>query len=287
MLFASKGVLAKALYAQGAGYELLVTGRALLSLPMFWAFALWREGWTPIRATPLRPAIMASCAGMLCYYVGAMTDFLALTMIEASLERVLLFTYPAVVVVLTSLSARSWPQPIAVGGALATYAGIFFAVGGLDVEELRSNLLGASLVLVSSFAYAVYFVIGEHCTRHIGTARFTLFAMTAATFACLLHYLLRADTSEVLMLSPTGWALLGALGVLCMFVPALMQSEGMRRIGAQRGSVVSTLGPPTTILLGWGLLGERLSVTQIGGVVLIVASVLVIELMRIAPRRLA
>lgn len=285
MLFAIKGILAKALYAQGAGFELLVAGRALLSLPMFWAFTLWREGWDAIRGTPLRPALLASAAGVLCYYVGAMTDFLALTMIEASLERVLLFSYPAVVVVLTSLVSRRWPQPIAVVGALAAYVGIFFAVGGLDVDELRANLLGASLVLVSSFAYAVYFVVGEYCTRRIGSARFTLFGMSAATAACLLHYGLSADAAEVLALPPAGWVLLVALGVFCMFVPALMQSEGMRRIGAQRGSVVSTLGPPTTILLGWGLLGERLTPMQIAGVVLIVGSVLVIELVRMRPRR--
>jgi drug/metabolite transporter (DMT)-like permease len=287
MLFAIKGILAKALYAQGAGFELLVAGRALLSLPMFWAFTLCRESWDAIHSTPLRPALLAAFAGTLCYYVGAMTDFLALTMIEASLERVLLFSYPAVVVVLTSLVSRSWPQPIAIASALVAYVGIFFAVGGLDLAELRANLLGASLVLVSSFAYAVYFVIGEHCTRRIGSARFTLFAMSAATVACLLHFSLRADTAEVLALPVAGWALLFALGVFCMFVPALMQSEGMRRIGAQRGSVVSTLGPPTTILLGWALLGERLTATQIAGVVLIVGSVLVIELVRMAPRRAA
>jgi drug/metabolite transporter (DMT)-like permease len=285
MLFAIKGILAKALYAQGASFELLVAGRALLSLPMFWAFTLWREGWEAIRSTPLRPLLLAAFAGTLCYYVGAMTDFLALTMIEASLERVLLFSYPAVVVVLTSVVSRSWPQPIAIVGALTAYVGIFFAVGGLDLRELRANLLGASLVLVSSFAYAVYFVIGEHTTRRIGSARFTLFAMSAATVACLLHYALRGDVTEVYALSPGGWTLLFALGVLCMFVPALMQSEGVRRIGAQRGSVVSTLGPPTTILLGWGLLGERLTGMQIAGVVLIVGSVLLIELVRMAPRR--
>lgn len=285
MLFAIKGILAKALYAQGAGYELLVAGRALLSLPMFWTFTLWREGWDGIRGTPLRPALLAVCAGVLCYYVGAMTDFLALTMIHASLERVLLFSYPAVVVVLTSLVSRSWPRPTAIVGALTAYVGIFFAVGGLDFQALRANLTGAALVLVSSFGYAVYFVIGENCTRRIGSARFTLFAMSAATIACVIHYLVRADASEIATLSGQGWALLFALGVFCMFVPALMQSEGVRRIGAQRGSVVSTLGPPTTILLGWALLGERLTVMQIAGVALIVGSVLVIELVRMSPRR--
>lgn len=285
MLFAIKGILAKGLYARDVPFDLLVAARAVISLPLFWCFALWREGWASLRSTPPAAALQAAGAGVLCYYVGAMTDFLALTMIEASIERVLLFSYPAIVVVLTSLVTRRWPTPLAVGGTLATYAGIFFAMGGLDLAELRANAHGAGLVLVSAFGYAVYFVVGERTTRVIGATRFTLFAMTAATVAVVLHYATVGEHVLLSSLDATAWSLLAALGVFCMFVPALMQSEGMRRIGAQRGSVVSTLGPPTTLLLGWGILGERLTPMQVLGMVLIVGSVLVIELLRMSPKR--
>ena len=284
MLFATKGILAKGLYARAVSYDALVFVRAVLALPLFWAFAVWREGWGTVRSTPPSALAWASFAGVLCYYVGAMTDFLALTMIEASIERVLLFSYPAVVVLLTSVLSRRWPSPLAVGGALATYVGIFFAVGGLDTAELSANARGAGLVLISALSYAIYFIVGERATRSIGSTRFTLFSMTAATVALALHFALLGDATALRRFDMTSWWLLLALAVFCMFVPALMQSEGMRRIGAQRGSVVSTLGPPTTLLLGWAVLGERLTAMQVFGVVLIVGSVLVIELLRMSPR---
>ena len=283
MLFAAKGILAKSLYADGVGFELLVTVRALIALPLFWAFAIWREGLDVIRGTSPRAIGVAALAGVVCYYGGALTDFYALTMIDASIERALMFSYPALVVLFASVLTRSWPKPIALIGALVTYIGIFLSVGGLDTAELRANLLGASLVMFSAVTFAAYFLIGERYTREIGSARFTLFAMTAAAVALAIHCGVRHELGAVTALSAQNWLELAVLGVACMFVPALMQSEGMRRIGAQRGSVVSTMGPPTTILLAWGVLGERLSFTPVCGGVLIVGSVLALELARLPP----
>src|SRR6476469_4306129 len=101
MLFASKGLFGKALYARGVGFELLVAVRSVMAMPLF----LWvglRGGLgapavsgddeaqtpavTPAPATPprARAVIGAVVAGITCYVVGALVDFQALTLIDAS-----------------------------------------------------------------------------------------------------------------------------------------------------------------------------------------------------------
>ena len=70
----------------------------------------------------------AAIAGIICYYVGAMVDFWALTLIDASIERVLLFSYPAIVVLIGSIQTRRAPQTRVVFALLLTYAGIFLAM---------------------------------------------------------------------------------------------------------------------------------------------------------------
>jgi drug/metabolite transporter (DMT)-like permease len=276
-LFACKGLLAKQAYALHVNFELLVCIRASIALPLFWWYGSSREGMAAIRSTPWRAIAAAALAGFLCYYIGALTDFYALTMIDASVERVLLFSYPALVVLFTSVRARRWPSGRVVLAAALAYAGIFFAIGGLDAYALRANALGAGMVMISALSYAIYFMIGEKFTRQIGSVRFTLFAMTSAAAALLIHVLLRHGVQGIAQIPAAGWGWLFLLGVLCMFVPALLQAEGIRRIGAQRGSVVSTMGPPTTVLLAWALLGERLNLWQLAGVAMIVASVLFLE----------
>lgn len=285
MLFASKGIFAKFAYAHGVSFELLVIVRALVALPLFWGFALLRESAGTIRGTRWKAIGAAAFAGVLCYYVGAVVDFYALTLIDASIERVLIFSYPAMVVFLDATIRRRWPSRSVVAAALITWVGVFFSVGGFDTREIRENLLGAACVLFSAATYAIYFMVGERYTREIGASRFTLFAMSAATLALVVHAAVRGTATQLSSVDQTSWALLLGLGVLCMFVPALLQAEGVRRIGAQQGAIVSTAGPPTTLLLAWIFFGERLTPMQFFGMALIVAGILSLELARLARRR--
>ncbi|MFM7396891.1 MAG: DMT family transporter [Gammaproteobacteria bacterium] len=280
MLFAAKGIFAKKLYAQGLSFEGVVAIRAMISLPLFWWFALRRESLSTIATTPPRAILVAALAGALCYYAGALLDFLALTMIDASIERVLIFSYPAMVVIFTSVRDRRWPEPRVLMATGLAYLGIFFTMGGFDLAELRANLLGALLVIGSALSYAIYFLVSETYTRSVGSARFTLIAMTAAT-ACLgPHYFFLHGAEELPSITPTGWLLLIGIAVFCMFLPVSFQAEGVRRIGAERGAVLSTVGPPTTVILAYVLLNERLSAWQWAGMALIVLGILVLDLVR-------
>ena len=54
-------------------------------------------------------------------------------------------------------------------------------------------------------------------------------------------------------------------------------SEGIRRIGAERAAIISTIGPPATISLAAYLLGESMSGVQLGGAALIIVGILVVE----------
>jgi drug/metabolite transporter (DMT)-like permease len=280
MMFAAKGLFAKKLYTLHVGVDALVMIRAVLAMPLFWIFAA-RNPAPPASAEARRRAIAAAAfAGFICYYVGALVDFHALTMIDASVERVLLFSYPAFVVLILSLRARSWPTLPVLAALALTYAGIFFSVGGFDLAQIRGNAVGGGLVLCCAVTYAFYYLIAGRFTHDIGSARFTTWSMSAAAVALAIQFLVLHDFRELAQMPSQAWVLLVLLAVFGMFIPALLQAEGIRRIGAQRGSVVSTVGPPTTIALAWLLLDERISIWQMLGVVLIVAGILVLDMRR-------
>jgi drug/metabolite transporter (DMT)-like permease len=285
ILFASKGLFAKALYQRGVGFELLVAVRAVMAMPLF-AWVAWRAN-SPaqvikdggLEPLPMRwRAILAAIiAGITCYYVGAMVDFWALTLIDASVERVLLFSYPAIVVLIGSLMKRRAPERRVVFAMLITYAGIWFVMGGIDVHELTQNLFGAGLVLIAACTTAIYFLIGERYTHELGSTRFAAIGMSASAVMLALHFAVFRSFNELATLRAYDWFLLGILGVACMFVPGLLQAEGMRRVGAQRASIGSTIGPPTTIFLAALFLHERLNGWQLLGSAMIVGSVLVLS----------
>ena len=289
ILFASKGLFSKALYQRGVGFELLVTARALLAMPLFIWFALFNNkgnnkgtnrGESAAARPPWRAFAAAAVAGITCYYVGAMVDFWALEMIDASIERVLLFSYPALVVLINSFMRREPPERRVVLAMLVTYAGIFFAMGGVDLTELRTNLFGASLVLIAALTTAIYFLMGERYVHQLGSTRFAAIGMSSSAVVLAVHFALFRDFDEVTALGAHEWLLLGVLAIACMFLPGLLQAEGVRRVGAQRAAIGSTVGPPTTIVLAALFLGERLNTWQLLGSAMIVVSVLWMSLGR-------
>jgi drug/metabolite transporter (DMT)-like permease len=253
--------------------------RAALSAPIMLAWVSWMKGWgAGIRAQSGAVA-GAMTAGFVCYGFGALLDFYALSIIDASVERVLLFSYPSMVVIFGSLLGRAWPTRRAIVSVLATYAGIFLVMGGLDGRVLLANLHGSGLVLTCAATYTLYFFIGERCTREIGSLMFAALAMSSAAVGLIVYWALRHDVRAI-HLDGRSWQLMVAMVVLSSVLPMFMTAEGVRRIGAQRSALVSTLGPIATVLFAATLLGERLSVSQLAGGIHIIAAVLTLELLR-------
>jgi drug/metabolite transporter (DMT)-like permease len=280
--FASKGVFAKYLYADGWSAEAVATLRAVFALPIVAAWALWRGRVRALAGAPRSALLGAAAGGVLCYYLGSLLDFQALTLIDVSVERVLLFSYPSMVVLLYAAIYRSWPRPRVLAALAVTYLGIFLVVGGSVGGVPRASLTGAGLVLVCALTFAVYYLASDRWTPVLGSVNFTLCALTVAT-ACLAgQFLLHHGVASVSWSTRDGWLMAGLVAIATA-LPMLSMAEGVRRVGAERAAVVSTVGPPTTILLGAGFLGERLNGPQWLGVLFIIAGIGILELARRAP----
>ena len=244
---------------------------------MIWAWASWREGARGVYAGPARARLGAALAGFVCYFIGTNLDFHALTLVDASVERVLLFAYPSMVVLLHSIIYRQWPTARAIGSLACTYAGILMVVSGLDLGILRANLGGAGLVLSCAFTYALYYLASDRWGARIGAIRFTLVAVTTSATAFAVQYLVSGSARPVPAVDLTDAALIASLVLLSTVLPMVLTAEGVRRLGAPRAAVVSTIGPPVTIALGALLLGESLTLPQWAGVALIALGIFVLE----------
>ncbi len=279
LLMSAKGIFAKLLYTEAVADDVLVTIRALLSLPLFWAWAIWRTGFLNLFQIERRALLGSAVAGIICYYLGARLDFYALTLIDAGLERVLLYTYPAIVVLVTAIVVRRLPEWRVIIAVVLTYTGVVLAVGGFNAELWQANMFGAGLVTFCAITFAFYFFANEYLGKHIGSIGFTVYAMTAATIALSLHFILSHSITEV-TLNTRAWGLLSFMVVFVTVVPIFMIAEGVRQIGAQRAALISTVGPPSTIILAAVFLDESMSITQLSGVIIILAGILILEIRR-------
>jgi len=275
--FASKGVFAKRLYATGWSVDAVLTTRTFFALPIVAVWATHAIGWKTLKTLNGEAILAAALAGILCYYIGAVMDFKALLLIHASVERVLLFSYPSMIVILHALIYRERPAPHVLVALSLTYAGILMVVTGLDMQVFRGNLAGAGLVLLTALTSAIYYLVSARYTPRIGSIAFTFSALSAAT-GCLVARFFTVTDATVQVWNLRGSVLMACLVVFSTVVPMLAMAEGVRRLGAPRASIMSTIGPPITVILGTWLLDEHLTTPQWLGMALIVAGILNLEM---------
>ena len=216
--------------------------------------------------------------GFIGYYLSSLLDFIGLQYVTASLERLVLFLYPTIVVVLSALFLG---QPItrrAVAALVLSYAGIALAVFH-DVRvtgDPRAIALGSALVFASAVGYAIYLVGATGIIGRLGPSRFIAWAMLAATAFISLHFVLTRPLRA--LAAPQSIQLLAlAMAFFCTVLPTWMIAESIRRIGASTSSLVGSLGPMFTIGFGALLLDEPINLLQMIGVVLVLAGVMLVS----------
>ena len=139
-------------------------------------------------------------------------------------------------------------------------------------------------MLIAALTTAIYFLIGERYTHELGSTRFAAIGMSSSAVMLALHFALFRSFDEFARARRrTTGCCSASSAIACMFLPGLLQAEGMRRVGAQRAAIGSTIGPPTTIVLAALFLGERLNGWQLLGSAMIVGSVLVLSLAEARP----
>ncbi|MEH6517100.1 MAG: DMT family transporter [Halioglobus sp.] len=283
IMLAAKGIFAKQLYALGVDFETVAATRSVLAVPGFIAIAVLSGSFR--RDVKLKPSHAASAigAGLICYFLGSMANFYALTLIDASVERSLLFTYPAIVVLLSVLLGLEPIRRSTMTALFTTFIGIALVVGIDSAEVLNANLKGAFWVVFCAITIAIYFLVSARLSPGMGSAMFTLLAMGAAGAAFAVHYELRHGWLDLSM-SAEAWAWLAALILISTVIPLSLLAEGVRRVGSQRAAFASTVGPPATAVMAVVFLGEQITAFQLLGIVVVAGSIVYLEVMA-RPKR--
>jgi drug/metabolite transporter (DMT)-like permease len=268
--FSGKAILAKLMYRHGVDAVQVVFWRMLLALPLFLALAWWAGRGKP--AFTRRDWFTIVGLGFCGYYLASMLDFLGLQHITASLERLILYLNPTLVLLMSVLWLRvrvSWRQMVAIA---LSYAGVLMVFSHELKFEGANVALGATLVFGSALSYAVYLVASGEVVRRIGALRLTGAASSVAcVFAITQLFVLRAP-SAALVPEPVIWlSLLNAL--LTTFAPVVMVMMAIERVGAPLAAQCGMVGPMSTILLGVVVLGEPFTGWVMAGTVLVLAGV--------------
>ncbi len=271
--FSAKGVLVKIAYGFGVDPVTLLGLRMGFSLPFFIVILIGVRG----NRMGRKELLAAIGLGFLGYYLGSFLDLLGLQYVSAGLERMILFLYPTIVLLLSALIYRKKIERKHLLALLLSYGGIFLAFVHDATFNNKNIYLGGLLVLGNGLAFACYLIGGGVVISKIGATRFTALAMASASMASLLQFVWLRPFS-VLVMPLKVYEVILTMALFSTVLPAFFLSEGIRRIGPERASLVGAAGPVVTIILAFYLLGEPVSFLQIIGSVLVLSGVLIISL---------
>lgn len=276
MLFSTKAIIVKKAFADTSTDALtLLTTRMIFSLPFFLAAAFFVSNKTGNVKLTSRQWVQVLVLGLFGYYLSSFLDFEGLQYISAGLERLILFLYPTLVVLMNRIFFREKITRIQLLALLLTYAGIGIAYYD-EMQFDNSNpyfFLGSVLVFLCSVTYAFYISGSGRVIPLIGATKFTAYAMLAATFGVFLHFII-AGNHQSLKIAGGMWQYGLLLAVIATVIPTFMLSAGLSKIGSNNAAIVSAIGPVSTILQAHWILGERINAGQIIGTVLVIAGVL-------------
>ena len=278
--FSFKGILVKLAYqAYPVDPVTLLSLRMLYSAPMFCAMAWWASRTPGIVPAGGRDALRLVWFGFIGYYAASLLDFQGLQYITASLERLVLYLYPTLVVLLSALLLGKRITRRAVAALILSYAGIalVFWHNLRFAGDARTTLAGGALVFASAALYALYLVQAGALIARLGSLRFVSWAMIASTVFVFAQFAATQPLEALAVPAQVHW-LSFVMAVVSTVLPTWLIAESVRRMGADTASLVGALGPVFTIGLGATILGEPVEALQLAGGALVLVGVLLVTL---------
>jgi len=268
--FSGKAIIVKLAYRYGVDAVTLIMYRMLFALPLFLLLAWWAGRGRP--ALTWRDARTVLALGFCGYYLSSFLDFAGLRYISASLERLILYLNPTLVLALGALLFHKRVTRAQVLALAVSYCGVL-CVFGREMSLRGANVpLGATLVFGSAVSYAIYLSYSGEEVKRLGALRLTGLATTVACLICIAQFLLLRPISSMAVPAAVLWlSILNA--TLCTFAPVVMVMMAIERIGASLTAQAGTIGPLSTILMAVILLGEPFTAWVAAGTVLVLAGI--------------
>ena len=279
--FSGKAIIVKLGYRHGADPITLLALRMLVALPFFALMAWWVR--RDARRLRLRGIDRWKIVGLgfSGYYLASFLDFAGLQHITATLERLVLYLTPTLVLLIGVVVFRRRPSRRQVVALGISYLGVALAFGH-DLEVGGDGIaLGGTLVFLCALSYAVYLVGSGEVVARVGAVRLTAYASAVAAGFCLLHFILARPWHWLFEQPPEIYWLSLLNGTLCTVLPVLATMMAVQRLGSALASQIGMVGPVSTIVMSLLILGEPMGPWQVAGTVLVMSGVF----MATRPRR--
>jgi drug/metabolite transporter (DMT)-like permease/CRP-like cAMP-binding protein len=260
------GVLTQLAFDAGASVGTVLSGRFLVAAAVLWLLVSVIRPWRPDRRQVSAGLLLGVALSAHAWLFST-----SLTRLDAGLVGLLLFTYPALVMLgAVGLRRERWSARRAFVLGTVTAGTALVLVGGLH----SIDALGALLALGSAVAYTVYILTSAGQLERTDPLLFTTLVATGGAITFTVGGAAQTDVSL-----DVGASALLFTGVLGLVVVGGMSTfiAGISRLGPSRASIVSAVEPALTPVVGFAVFADRLGPAQVLGGALVIAGIVILE----------
>ena len=276
--FSGKAIIVKLAYRHGVDAVTLIMLRMLFALPFFLVMSWWAS-----RNTSLNQPVALTrkdwwgvvWLGVTGYYLASFLDFAGLQYITASLERLILYLNPTLVLLFGwVVVGRRVGRGHALGMGIS-YGGVLLVFGHEVTLQGTDVALGGVLVFLSAVSYALYLFYSGEIVQRLGSMRLAGLATSVACLLCILQFVLLRPLDSAFQVAPQVVWLSVLNATLCTVVPVMLVMMAIERIGSGLAAQAGMVGPMSTMVMGVLLLDEPFTAWLVAGTVLVIAGVFV------------
>jgi drug/metabolite transporter (DMT)-like permease len=185
----------------------------------------------------------------------------------------LFYTYPAWVALLAAIRKTERLTPVKIFALTLALIGVTIMVGGPATERL--NPTGVVLAVSSALIYSAYLPALEHVQEGVPAFISTFFLVAGAATAFTIVALFQQDVH--VPANRDLWTNIIILSLVSTVIAFAALIKGLAVLGPVRTSIIATVEPFFTAILGVLVLGSQFSSTTLVGGILIAAAILTIE----------
>jgi len=267
-------ILAKLAYNQGATTYSVLFLRFIFAVFMILYYLIKNK--ISLKLTK-RQVVLVISLGIFGYSGTAGSLFLAYNYISVGLATMILYTYPIIVSLLSYFIYKEKLYTKKVVCFILSLIGLYALIGVDNVSLI--NTKGLVLAAMAAVFYSLY-VIGSSCNDIKKLNSFVMTFYISVVSAITMG--IAGITTNTLSFNLTFYSLVCILllAFISTVVALMAFLQGVKIIGPSKASILSTLEPIVSLVLGYIILNQGINFQQIIGSILIISAVLLLTLDR-------
>jgi drug/metabolite transporter (DMT)-like permease len=266
-MFSLKPIFIKQAYSYGINSDELMVLRMWFALP-FYTLMLFLQRKVFMEKRQYILSVIG--LGFLGYFLSSYLDLMALESISAQAERIILYAYPTVVIIIKSAYEKRLPSKKVLVSLFIVYSGILFLLPGeLKIEGAATGLM---LMVFCAITFAIYVILSKPMIERMGVGVFTSTAMVTSCLFTQINFIY-VEIDSLISYPSEVYILTLALAFFSTVIPSYAMSAAIAKIGSEKVAIAGTTGPAFTVIFAVIILGESFSIYHALGLTLVLSGV--------------